>query len=297
MKRSSWRFLVTPYPAFSLRFPTREAHPEDRSGWLLSGDAPLSKKHYHQRHILHPSCPSGLFSHHVDLNRQVVVRGLVRLDDPAVRMELIPASSIFSPLPPPGLRELGCIPRTLQHHLQALQACRLAAGPRVPTRRYGCTVYLVPGRPGALQWLLSPGPTGTRTCPGQNTTRATGRKSRLPSGFDAKSRSIQPPNHRPPFRISAPLQETVFLLVSNLESGAKRAPAQTPCQSPVPSSIGCHGPEWALGRRAVLSSKWAHHAKARDEHGRRVSGDSPWEFPSQQLTVSHSLAAERTPGG
>jgi hypothetical protein len=119
-----------------------------------------------------------------------------------------------------------------------------------------------------------------------DTTRATGRKSRLPSSFDAKSRNILPANRIAPFWPPPPLRETVFL------SPAKRA---APATSPTPRRS--HRRQrmqrpWVDSRRQIAQQCLAksghrdagHKGRA---HRRRASGRLP-------LDKGHSVTAGLT---
>lgn len=104
---------------------------------------------------------------------------IFRFHDPVVGMDLIPRIV-------QGLAELGCMlsdarrhryPALQHNHLQQSPAGR--STPARPTKKVQAAAPLV------------------RLCP--DSSRATGRKSRLPSGFDAESRNILPANRIPPF--------------------------------------------------------------------------------------------------
>lgn len=107
----------------------------------------------------------------------------------------LPASSITVS---PGLPGLGCI-------LQKYPAPQQSPAAGVPGLQQGSPLKVLGTSAVLALPSLSPGPNRYLT-----TSRATGRKSRLPSSFDAKSRNILPANRIAPFWPPPPLQETVF---------------------------------------------------------------------------------------
>ena len=230
------------------------------AGCCRESQAVLRHRTYTPSHVL--------LSDHVGQNRQVVVC-VVAIQ--WLRWIPIPASSIFCP----------------RSHRAGVHT------PHSPTSLAG--LQQVHGSPPkGIRYLdklvqrtgFFPGPTGTRTC-----------QARTQPAQRAANPDCQAVSMRSPEAFSHPItgrrfgsrlrfRKPFFSLLT-----AKRARAQTPCQFPS-DATALSG--LTLGRRAVLSSKWAQYAKARDEHGRRVSGDSPWEFPSlHSFTASHP-ASRRT---
>ena len=142
--QESWRSLVTQTtPHSRCHLPTRQEHPEERSGWALPGVTLLSKQHYG------PGIYSILlFSRKVGLKRQVVVCHFtiqwLGWISPRIFNHCFPRS--------PGL---GCAGVRWGAYPAPQQSPAAALQPGVPTKG---TWYL--GPPGAPH-LSSPGPTGT----------------------------------------------------------------------------------------------------------------------------------------
>lgn len=177
----------------------------------------------------------------------------------------------------------------LSPHLQSLF-------PQVPQVSQGWGAYPAPqqspaaGVPAGLQQGSPPKVLGTSAALAHltelpplarqvylTTSRATGRKSRLPSSFDAKSRNILPANRIAPFWPPPPLQETVFL------SPAKRAapaPSPTPRRKPqAPADAAALG-GFSTPDGAQCLAKSGHRDAGRSGRAHRRRG--PGRFPSPQ---------------